>query len=267
MPTGSSRPGPWSVLAVGSAAAVLLAGCGPQQAGAAAIVGDQRVTDAEILDTAADVEAMAQTGDEAELAADLVLYRVVLALIDHIAEDRDVTAAQGEIDSRTGEIQRQQELAGQEMPDSLVEAEARAAVLAEGIAETAPAEDLTELREATLEGADEELAMRGELMQDLSGDELDAFVEEQLAEQEELLEQQLPQLYLNEVVIPQYLDDTEIDVSPRYGTFDQDTLHLDAGASALSAEEPGEDLMPGFPEQPGAPGQPQAPDAQPEMGE
>lgn len=247
--TGSAWPGPRFTLLAGAGAALLLTGCGLAQPGAAAIVGDERIPTDELLAEVAEVEAGAETGDEAGLAGDLLLHRVELALIEHIAADRGVTAAQGEVNEQRDEAEMQQTMAGQEMPDSLVEDEARVQVLVEGLTEEAEQDELDQLQDETLDEAAEQLIAEGQQMQGLSGDELDEFVDEQLQEQEELVEDQLPQLYLNELV-PRYLEDIDVEVSPRYGTFDADTLQFTPGGSELSAEEPEEEPMPEFPPMP-----------------
>lgn len=248
---GSAWPGPRLTLLAGAGAALLLTGCGTApQAGAAAVVGDERVPTDELLAEAAEVEEGAETGDEAGIAGDLVLHRVELALIEHIAADRGVTASQGEVDAQLDEAMMQQAMAGQEMPQSLVEDEARVQVLVEDLAQQGDPDELDQLQDEALDEAAEQLTAEAEQLQGLSGDELEEFVDEQLQEQEQLVEDQLPQLYLNELV-PRYLEETDIEVSPRYGTFDPDTMQFAPGESELSAQEPEEQPMPeGFPPMP-----------------
>lgn len=92
------------VAAVASSAvlAVALAACDADQVGAAAVVGDDRITVAELQDHARDVVEMSPdtdvTGDQAELQRGLLNRMISFRLADRVARDTGITISEADID-------------------------------------------------------------------------------------------------------------------------------------------------------------------------
>lgn len=92
------------VAAVASSAiiAVALAACDTDQVGAAAVVGDDRITVAELQDHAREVVEVSPdaeiTGDQAELQRGLLNRMISFRLNDQVARDTGVTISEADID-------------------------------------------------------------------------------------------------------------------------------------------------------------------------
>lgn len=104
--TRTRRLGAAAALAAAAAAAVLLTGCDPQQAGAAAIVGDVRISESEVNAAASDAMAAAnkvppgqgQPIDETVLLKQNTTRLIEAQLIAIAAAQEGVTVTQSEVD-------------------------------------------------------------------------------------------------------------------------------------------------------------------------
>lgn len=231
---------------LGAAVLIAIAGCSPQQAGAVAVVGDDRLTHdevhAEIDDLSEDLpEGMELTEeDRTAIAAGTVGGWVAEQLLDAIAEDDGIDVSQDALDAKVEEFGGPQALAANGIgPDSADEF-AKFQILMEAVL---PAE------EEALMQAELEDEVRGQgTAEGLEGDELEEFVQLHM-------QQIWPQAHGEEVQMrissrfEEQVDVTDVDVSGRYGVFDEQTLGIHQGASASTTAgwDPDEDVDAGNP--------------------
>ncbi len=82
--------------------AAVLAGCDSDQVGAAAIVGDERITVSQLQEHAREVVALLPngdiTGDQAELQRGLLDRMISFRLNEQVARDHDITITEADID-------------------------------------------------------------------------------------------------------------------------------------------------------------------------
>lgn len=133
------------ILAV-AAAGVALTACSPTQAGAAAVVGGQRISSSQLDGDVRELEAaLAKAGGSAAQLQSygslpqLVLYQTATAKQRTIAAERKgVTATDGEIDqlisTAGGQAQYEQQMLQQAVPPSQMRAYAKASLLASKLA-------------------------------------------------------------------------------------------------------------------------------------
>lgn len=100
--------------AVGAVALVVvaaLAACGPVKMGAAAVVGDQRISASSIDASAREVARVApQAEEQGNVPAGLTLSRVVDLLIKELAKREGITYSQGDVDAAIAKATRGQGL-------------------------------------------------------------------------------------------------------------------------------------------------------------
>ncbi|WP_326825737.1 SurA N-terminal domain-containing protein [Streptosporangium sp. NBC_01756] len=133
------------ILAV-AAAGVALTACSPTQAGAAAVVGGQRISSSQLDGDVRELEAaLAKAGGSAAQLQSygslpqLVLYQTATAKqLTIAAERKGVTATDGEIDqlisTAGGQAQYEQQMLQQAVPPSQMRAYAKASLLASKLA-------------------------------------------------------------------------------------------------------------------------------------
>lgn len=109
--TSSSRRtvGPRGLRALGLAATVgLLAACSPTHAGAAAVVGDQRLPVSQVQDEVQQISQEAPgISSQSQLSRSIVGRWVYGELLDGIAQRQGITVSQGEIDQRIAQVKAQ----------------------------------------------------------------------------------------------------------------------------------------------------------------
>lgn len=89
-------------LAASTLIVVALTGCATNEAGAAAVIGDQRITESELnAEVQKRLVAQGQTPQDStlELNASTLSTMIIYSLLDEIAVRESITATQGEIDS------------------------------------------------------------------------------------------------------------------------------------------------------------------------
>ncbi|GAA3723610.1 hypothetical protein HDA32_000676 [Spinactinospora alkalitolerans] len=248
-----SSPHRTTLLTLASGAAlVALTGCGISQAGAAAVVGGDRISTEQIQTDIASVEELVaeQLGQEvpdsnrAQLASEIVANRVRFTLFEQIAEDRGIDIGRAAVDAEVedqGGIEPLAQQAGTAqardlamfllVQEELVDADAEEVEALSG-----------QIREQQREAYREQLEAQG-----LQGGELEEQLEAGMAQVEPQIRETAQGQYLGAQVEP-YIERTEIEVSPRYGTIDPATLQVFPGVSALSAPEtrPGAQVPPGM---------------------
>lgn len=218
-------------------AVVAVAGCGPVQAGAAAVVGDQRITDSEIRD---EVDGFGEQASEmgmdlgadqrSELAAAVVSQWVYLRMIEGTAEEDGVDVGDEAVTERVEELGGEEVLLAQGVPEDGIADEVMVMLVAEEALDPDTEERLT--AEVT-EELREQLHSQGEQM-GLSGEELERQVEMALAQQGDQISTEVRRQALDER-LQEFREDTTVEVSSRYGAYDAENLSIAPGAGELSA--------------------------------
>lgn len=226
------------------AATAILAGCGPAQPGAAAVVGDQRVSNADIQADLAEVRelyaAYGAPANEQELAgqaSQLVSLHVDTLILEEVAAANDIALDADEVAGAVVDLGGPEGLAQQGvLLASEVDLVAKATLVGAGLVEREPAANLAALEDTVTDGLRAELAQQGALL-GLDGDDLDDFVDTGVDQQEE----NITEVVSSELLGQHYNETragTDIEISPRYGTVDPASGQLVPGASELSASEP-----------------------------
>ncbi|HQR80909.1 MAG TPA: hypothetical protein PLT68_11875 [Actinomycetota bacterium] len=83
------------VLATG----VALAGCGPTLAGSAAVVGEERLTDAQLADATSRLAEGLGIPESAQVSQAILSRWVVAELVDELAQQRGVSVTKGAVDA------------------------------------------------------------------------------------------------------------------------------------------------------------------------
>lgn len=94
---GRTRRAALAAAAVGAAA--LLAGCGPTQAGSAAIVGDSRITDTQVAEQVSVVAAALGIPVSDQVTSAIITRMVTARIVDELAKREGVAISQGEVDA------------------------------------------------------------------------------------------------------------------------------------------------------------------------
>lgn len=131
-------------VAVSAIGVLVLTGCATQKAGAAAVAGDERLTDAQVADLFAELDDLYEANPEAQRLPDDQLTISVLSwwineqLIGAIAEDEGLTATQAQIDEVVGGDQEQRDAISLSngIPPSRLEAAAEVFVLSSALTES-----------------------------------------------------------------------------------------------------------------------------------
>lgn len=241
-----------------AAVTAVIAGCGTGHAGAAAIVGEERISNADIQSDVADVQDLyAESGrhiprDQLPMVASQVLsIRIGMALTEEIAEDNGISLGEEAIDSKVDQLGGHEAMVAQGMADLEIERMAKDALVGEGLMDQTPQSELSSLRERVRESVREQLTQEADTL-GLTGEDREERIETSMEEQEGLIEAELPAILLNERFSAR-IDDTEIEVSPRYGVLDPVTSQIIPGQSRLSAPEAPQS-QPLAPPQPGTGG-------------
>lgn len=214
---------------LGAAALIAIAGCSPQQAGAVAVVGDDRLTDDEVR---SEVDALAeQLPDEMELsedertnvAADTVGGWVMEQVLEAIAQDDGLDYSRAALDTKIEEMGGPEMMAANGIGPDAIDSFAKFQILLDS---TLPADEESEMVERFEEDVREQGAMQG-----FEGDELDEFTQQ-------MTQQMWPQARQEEVQqrvtarVGEQMESTDVDVSGRYGIYDEETMMMYVGASA-----------------------------------
>lgn len=156
-------------VAITTFAIVALAGCAANQAGAAAVFGDQRITESELnaeVQKRLETEGLTAQDATLELNANTLSSMIIYALLDELAVRESVTVTQGDIDGVR--LEREAALGGPEQYAASLEAsgvplEDRDLVIRRGII-------FTKLGEALAPGAgqDAQIQAIGEAISQLS---------------------------------------------------------------------------------------------------
>ncbi|QVQ51410.1 SurA N-terminal domain-containing protein [Spiractinospora alimapuensis] len=214
---------------LGAAVLIAIAGCSPQQAGAVAVVGDDRLTHDEVRSEIQDLSETLPDGmdlteeDRTAIAAGTVGGWVAERLLDAIAEDDGIDVSQDALDAKVDELGGPQALAANGIGPDSVDEFAKFQILMTAML---PADE-----EAQLQAEVESQVREQGTLQGLDGDELEEFVEFNM-------QQLWPQTRGQEVQqristrVEEQMDVTDVDVSGRYGVFDEQTLGMHQGASA-----------------------------------
>ncbi|TDQ54853.1 SurA N-terminal domain-containing protein [Actinorugispora endophytica] len=242
-----------TALAAAAAAAMLLStGCVNGQAGAAAVVGDQRIGNEQIEAEVAEVEELAASfGQEipqeqrSQLASGLLRTRIVMTVMEQLADAEGITVAADDTRARLAELGGRDALADQGLTDSQIDDQVTMAVIGDALVGGAAPGEIGALEDGVRDGLRDQLTEQGRL-QGVPEEDLERQVEEELERQEPSIRVQASNLYLNERIQP-YLTAQEVSVSPRYGVIDPATLEITPGASPLSAPEaaPASPTLPG----------------------
>ncbi len=80
-------------------AGVVLSGCGQTLAGSAAVVGDERLTDAQLSQTVSTLAQELGIENSAQVSQAVLSRWMVSQLVDQLAEDKGVTISKGEVDA------------------------------------------------------------------------------------------------------------------------------------------------------------------------
>jgi len=80
-------------------AGVVLSGCGQTLAGSAAVVGDARLTDAQLSETVSTLAQELGIENSAQVSQAVLSRWMVSELVDQLAQDRGVTISKGEVDA------------------------------------------------------------------------------------------------------------------------------------------------------------------------
>jgi hypothetical protein len=224
-------------------AVVAMAGCGPVQAGAAAVVGDERFTDADVRGEVQDIREFAgemgmdlDAGQRSELAAAVVSQWVFLRMIEGTAEEDGVDVGEEAVAQRVEELGGEDAFLAQGVPEDGIADEVMVMLVAEDALDPATEQRLTE--EVT-EDLREELLAQGEQM-GLGGDDLEEQVEAALAQQGAQISAEVSRQALDER-LQEFQKDTVVEVSSRYGVYDQEAMHIAPGVGELSALGPDRD--------------------------
>lgn len=81
------------------AAGVALAGCGPTLAGSAAVVGDERLTDAQLADATSQLAEGLGIPQSAQVSQAVLSRWVVSQLVDELAQERGISVTKGAVDA------------------------------------------------------------------------------------------------------------------------------------------------------------------------
>lgn len=229
-------------LSAAAVAALALTGCGPTQAGSAAIVGEDRISDAEVQAEVALVEEQAADfgvelagEDRTQVAAAVVSDWVFLRLVDGVADEDSLDFSQDALDTQVDELGGPEALVAGGVDESRIDDQAKLEILV-GSLLTPTAEE--RLEEEIREDLREQLREEGEQM-DLTDPELGEQVELILEQQQGEIVAQVPQRALDER-LAEYTAETDVEVSSRYGAYDEEFRSVVPGTSPLSA--PGLDL-------------------------
>lgn len=79
-------------------AGLALVGCGPTQAGSAAVVGDQRLTDAQLAQTTSELTEALGIPESPQISQAVLSRWVVGQLVSQLAADVDVEVTKGDVD-------------------------------------------------------------------------------------------------------------------------------------------------------------------------
>lgn len=218
-------------------AVVAMVGCGPVQAGAAAVVGDERFTDADVRGEVEDLRAFAgdmgmdlDADQRSELAAAVVSQWVFLRMIEGTAEEDGVDVGAEAVARRVEELGGEEAFLAQGVPEDGIADEVRVMLVAEDALDPATQERLTD--EVT-EGMREELLAQGEQM-GLGGEDLEEQVELALVQQGAQIDAEVSRQALDER-LQEFQEDTVVEVSSRYGVYDEDNMNIAPGVGELSA--------------------------------
>lgn len=85
------------------AAGVALAGCGPTLAGSAAVVGDERLTDAQLADATSQLAEGLGIPQSAQVSQAVLSRWVVSQLVDELAQERGISVTKGAVDASIAE--------------------------------------------------------------------------------------------------------------------------------------------------------------------
>ncbi len=80
-------------------AGVVLSGCGQTLAGSAAVVGEERLTDAQLSQTVSTLAQELGIENSAQVSQAVLSRWMVSQLVDQLAEDKGVTISKGEVDA------------------------------------------------------------------------------------------------------------------------------------------------------------------------
>lgn len=179
--------------AIGAVSLVLVAvlgACGPVQMGAAAVVGDHRIDASEIDESARAVERIApQTVEQGNVPGGLTLSRVIDLLVKELARREGISYTQGDVDEAIGQATQGK---------GLEPGQVYTVPLVTGVQVHMPTED------AKRYGAT--LYLQDVLIKRYGG---------QRAGQQQLTER-----------LAEVARDVGVEVSPRYGDFDENTVNL-----------------------------------------
>ncbi|GAB3207545.1 SurA N-terminal domain-containing protein [Marinactinospora thermotolerans] len=243
----SSRRAPLLLTALALAA---LTGCSTGQAGAAAIVGGERIGNDEIRSEIAEYEAaLAGQGQEVAdeqrpmLAGRVLSNRIAMTLFDRIAKDNGIDTGAQRTQEKLTELGGRDTLLAQGLAAPQIDDQVRLAVIGEELVERADPAEISVLAERARATMREDMAAQGAVA-GLSGEELEREIQAALTRNEPVVRQQVVNDYLALSLAP-YLRDVDIEVSPRYGEIDPATLTIVPGVGELSA--PAVEPLPALP--------------------
>lgn len=184
-------------------AGIGLAGCGPTLAGSAAVVGDERLTDAQLSQTTSALTERVGIAESAQVSQAVLSRWVVAELVDELAQRKGIEVSKGAVDSAIAdEVER---AGGQE---ALEQSALQAGVLPEAIPEVVRTTLLIqEMSKFTITG-DDPTGQSGLLVQ-----------------------------------VQQLSDELEPQISPRFGTWDAQQLGVGALPDDLSTPADATDAL------------------------
>jgi len=212
--------------------ALLATGC-QQRAGAAAFVGDQRITTAQVEDAVQEVLADPAQGEALSRRLDQVRTQVVgvlvnTALLERIAEDLDVRVTQPDLDAWRQTVENSPQRPVQVPVDLVARLQAyNAAVVGSLAEENAPPED--QLRQLYDQ---EGLAAQGVSFADARS----ALVR---AATEDVVNRRFSELLTDS------LREHPVTLNPRYGEYDEKTYQVVRGDDPAVRDLEGTDIGPG----------------------
>lgn len=129
---GSRR---WAVAAVATMAVSVLAGCGTQLAGSAAVAGDERLTDAQVSDQIDEIDALYAANPETQRLSDTQLTQASISwwlnaqVLQQFGAENDLVVTEAQIDEVLGAAEQRDEISmGAGVAPSQLESAARALV-------------------------------------------------------------------------------------------------------------------------------------------
>ncbi|PRY01855.1 hypothetical protein [Allonocardiopsis opalescens] len=229
-----------------AAAGLALSACGPQQAGAAAIVGGERISTESVR---ADLDEIAVLAEESgqqltdeqrgQLSGEVLRQRILYVIGDTTAEQAGLEFSQGELDAQLESMGGAEQLAAQGVLPAHQDSVVRFELLVQRLGEQASEQELAAVVEQLRPQAEAQLLPQ---LQQMYGDQqelIDAEINRQLEGQaRQQVALQAVQTAAQEI---------SVDVNPRYGTFDPATLSINPEWNAVSApEESGQPTVPGM---------------------